>query len=305
MKKILVIGSLNLDFTIDLKRIPYPGETVHGKSISQIPGGKGANQAYAAGKLGGLVSMIGCVGKEHTGNILIKNLQSAGVDTSGIAQIENIPSGQAYIALEETGENCIIVIPGANEFVTRDLIDKNMHLIEQCDFILMQFEIPLDTIRYVKEISHSLGKTVIIDPAPAVANLEEDFWKDIDILKPNETELEIIAGRKLNSKYDYITAARKLIDKGVKTVIVTLGKAGCVLVDNVQSQFFHTEKVEVVDTTAAGDCFTAAFAVALSEEMNVSDAINFAQRASAIAVTRKGAQTSIPSREELDWGDAI
>lgn len=302
MKKILVIGSLNLDHTIDLKSIPRPGETVSGRSIAKIPGGKGANQAYAAGKLGGNVSMIGCVGKDDAGKKLTENLSSVGVDISGITEIENVPSGQAYIALEDTGENSIIIIPGTNEYMTQSLIDKNLSLIEKCDYILMQFEIPLSTVRYVKQLAHSMGKTVIIDPAPAVSDIEDDFWKGIDIIKPNETELEIITGRKATSKYDYITSARKMIDKGVKTVIVTLGKEGCLLVDNVEARFFHTEDVDVVDTTAAGDCFTAALAVGLSEDMNMSDAINFAQRASSIAVTRKGAQTSIPSRDELNGG---
>lgn len=305
MKKILVIGSLNLDHTIDLKSIPRPGETVKGRAITQIPGGKGANQAYAAGKLGGNVSMIGCVGNDEAGKTLIKNLRRAGVDTSGISEIENVPSGQAYIALEDTGENSIIIIPGTNEYVTKELIDKNLSLIEECDCILMQFEIPLETVRYVKSLARSMGKTVIVDPAPAAGDIEDSFWDGIDIIKPNETELEIITGRKSASKYDYITSARKMIDKGVKTVIVTLGKEGCLLVDKVQAQFFHTEDVDVVDTTAAGDCFTAALAVGLSEDMNISDAINFAQRASSVAVTRKGAQTSIPSRDELNGGGSM
>lgn len=305
MKKILVIGSLNLDHTIDLKSIPRPGETVKGRAITQIPGGKGANQAYAAGKLGGNVSMIGCVGDDHAGKILTENLQNVGVDVSGIAQIEGVPSGQAYISLEESGENSIIIIPGANEYVTRELIDKNIKLIEESDYILTQFEIPLDTIRYVKKLAARLGKTLIVDPAPAVKDIEDDFWQGIDIIKPNETELEIISGKKMDSKYDYVTGARKMIDKGVKTVIVTLGKEGCLLVDGIQAHFFHTQDVEVVDTTAAGDCFTAALAVGLSEDMERPDAINFAQLASSIAVTRKGAQTSIPSRGELNGGGSM
>lgn len=302
MKKLLVIGSLNLDYTIDLKAIPRPGETVKGRTISQLPGGKGANQAYACGKLGGTAAMIGCVGTDSAGRTLRENLESVGVDTSGIAEIENVPSGQAYIALEDTGENSIIIIPGANEHVTKELIDKNRSLIEECDFILMQFEIPLDTVKYVKKLACSLGKTVIADPAPAVSDIEDDFWDGIDIIKPNETELEVITGRKMDTKYDYIIGARKMVDKGVKTVIVTLGKEGCLLVDKSQARFFHTEDVDVVDTTAAGDCFTAALAVAMSEGQDISDAISFAQRASSIAVTRKGAQTSIPSRAELNGG---
>lgn len=299
MKKILVIGSLNMDSVIKTPHMPKSGETVMGTDISLIPGGKGANQAYAAGKLGGDVAMLGAVGKDSFGDTMLNNLRNVNVDVKGIRQLEGIPTGQAYITVDEEGQNSIIVIAGANGKVTEKMIDENMNLIDASDIIIMQLEIPVQTVQYIKETAIKKGKTVILDPAPAVEGLPDEFWNGIDYIKPNETELEILAGRTLATESELIEGAKEMLAKGVKTVLVTLGEKGCLYVSNREEKVIPTKKVHVVDTTAAGDSFTAAFALALSRDESVEDAIAFGQKVSAIAVTRKGAQTSIPSIAEL------
>lgn len=299
MKKIVVIGSLNMDMVIETPQRPQGGETISGRSLTQVPGGKGANQAYAAGKLGGDVRMIGAVADDAPGIALKENLEQVDVDTAGIAVIPGETTGQAFITVDDKGENSIIIIAGTNAAVTKEMIDENVSYIEECDIVIMQFEIPLDTVAYVKELAVKLGKTVIVDPAPAVPNLPDSFWKDIDYIKPNETELEILTGRKHSSLDEVKEGARLMLAKGVKNVLVTLGGDGCLLVTADKEEYFKANKVKAVDTTAAGDSFTAAFALALSKGESCGDAIRFGQKVSGIAVTRKGAQTSIPTLEEV------
>ncbi len=299
MRKILVIGSLNMDSVIETEHMPQLGETISGKSISLIPGGKGANQAYAAGKLGGSVAMIGAVGADSFGDTLKQNLASVNVDISGLSSLKDVPTGQAFIAVEETGENSIIIISGANARMTRGLIDQHRQLLEECDIVVMQLEIPIETVEYVKQLAVSMGKTVILDPAPAVSDLPDHFWQGIDYIKPNETELSILTGSKPETYEDLVEAARRMQRKGVKNVVVTLGEKGCMLVQQDNVRLFPAFKVNAVDTTAAGDSFTAAFALALSRGQSCEDAILLGQKVSSISVTRKGAQTSIPTMDEV------
>nr|WP_326167591.1 ribokinase [uncultured Lachnoclostridium sp.] len=299
MKKILVVGSLNMDCMIETEQMPRPGETVLGKSVTLIPGGKGANQAYAAGKLGGKVGMIGAVGSDAYGRKLKENLESVGVDTSSIEVISGGATGQAFITVDDEGENSIIVIQGTNGDVTRETIHKYISRVQESDIVIMQLEIPVDTVQYIKELANQMGKIVIIDPAPAQADLPDSFWKGVDFIKPNESELEILTGKTMDTVEDIKKGARKMLEKGVKGVIVTLGEEGCLLVTKEREDFFETSKVRACDTTAAGDSFTGAFAVALSEGKDCADAIRFGQKASAVTVTRKGAQTSMPDRSEV------
>ena len=299
MKKILVVGSLNMDCMIETEQMPRPGETVLGKSVTLIPGGKGANQAYAAGKLGGKVGMIGAVGSDAYGRKLKENLESVGVDTSSIEVISGGATGQAFITVDDEGENSIIVIQGTNGDVTRETIHKYISRVQESDIVIMQLEIPVDTVQYIKELANQMGQIVIIDPAPAQADLPDSFWKGVDFIKPNESELEILTGKTMDTVEDIKKGARKMLEKGVKGVIVTLGEEGCLLVTKEREDFFETSKVRACDTTAAGDSFTGAFAVALSEGKDCADAIRFGQKASAVTVTRKGAQTSMPDRSEV------
>lgn len=304
MKNILVVGSLNMDCVVETPHIPQAGETVSGRNVSFIPGGKGANQAYTAGKLGGSVKMLGAVGNDSFGQTLKANLADAGVDVSGIYALEKETTGQAFISIDDTGENSIIVIPGANGAFTPDLIEKKetslAKMIEKTDIVVMQLEIPLETVLYVKELAASLQKLIIVDPAPALSNIPDCFWEGIDYIKPNETELSILTGKQMKTQEEMIDGANLMLEKGVRNVIVTMGGKGCMLVNSGLQQFFPARRVKAVDTTAAGDCFTAAFALALAEGKSCSEAIVFGQTASAIAVTRKGAQTSIPTREEVE-----
>lgn len=299
MKKIVVVGSLNMDVVVETPHMPECGETVSGRGISFVPGGKGANQAYALGRLGGDVTMIGAVGKDASGKALLDNLKSMNVNVSGIREIEDGTTGQAFITVDDKGDNSIIIIAGANGMVTKELIDKNVQFIKASDIVIMQLEIPLAIVEYVKEIAVKERKTVIIDPAPAVSGIPDSFWEGIDYIKPNETELAILTGLELETKEDLVRGARMMIDKGVKNVIVTLGGDGCMFVNREKEQYFQSYKVKTVDTTAAGDSFTAAFALALSQGKAYDEAIELGQKVSALAVTRKGAQTSIPTIEEV------
>ena len=300
MKKILIIGSLNLDTTIETSEIPSPGETVIGRSVSQNAGGKGANQAYAAGKLGGNVSMLGSVGNDTAGKRLIESLQAVGVDTEGIRCCDDTVTGQAFVTVDGDGQNSIIVIPGANGRTTVEYLKERSEYMEGADIIVTQLEIPFETVSYIRDYAVSRGKALIVDPAPAVEGIPDDFWEGIDYIKPNETELAVLSGKGRAAESDICSDAGELIKKGVKNVLVSLGDKGCMLVDSAGTAVFEAISVDAVDTTAAGDTFTGAFAVALSEGLEPAEAVSFAQKAAAIAVTRKGAQPSIPSRQELE-----
>ena len=301
MSKILVVGSLNLDYVIEVENMPKAGETIFGKSLKKVPGGKGANQAYAIGKLGGDVAMIGAVGDDDAGQILLNNLKSVNVDTRGIEIIKENVTGQAYIYVDANGQNCITVISGANAVVDRDMIDRNMELIDDSEYIVMQLEVPVDTVKYVKDIAVSKGKKVIIDPAPAPAikNPNINLWKCCHIIKPNELELATLIGKELNNIKEYKEAATELHKTDVDYVISTLGGDGAIAYDGKNIKSFDCKKTKVVDTTAAGDTFTAGLVIALNEGKSIEEAIDFGQSAAAIAVSKKGAQTSIPSRDEL------
>ncbi len=299
MSKILVVGSLNLDYVIEVENMPKAGETIFGKSLKKIPGGKGANQAYAIGKLGGDVAMIGAVGDDDAGQILLNNLKSVNVDTSGIEIVNDNVTGQAYIYVDDNGQNCITVISGANAVVDRDMIDRNMELIDDAEYVVMQLEVPIDTVKYVKDIAISKGKKVIIDPAPAIKNPDTNLWRGCYIIKPNELELATLTGKKLNNIEEYKKAAIELQKTGADFVISTLGGDGAIAYDGENIKKFDCKKTTVVDTTAAGDTFTAGLVIGLNEGKSIEEAINFGQSAAAITVSRKGAQTSIPSRDEI------
>ena len=294
-----MVGSLNLDTAVQTPVMPEPGETVTGTSVSQMAGGKGANQAYAAGILGGNVSMLGSVGRDDAGRRLIRGLKAAGVNTDGIQICQDTITGQAFVTVDSAGQNSIVVIPGANNETTAEYLMRHTEYMDEADIIVMQLEIPFDAVCYAKDYAVRRNKTLIIDPAPAMLHIPDSFWKGIDYIKPNETELEILSGGASAADKDICLSAGELIRKGVKNVIVSLGEKGCMLVCDNETRHFEAERADAVDTTAAGDTFTGAFAVALSEGKTVEEAVSFAQKAAAIAVTRRGAQASIPSRSEI------
>ena len=298
MNKLLVVGSLNMDFVVQLARAPEGGETVLGRSFVLVPGGKGANQAYTAGKLGGSVTMIGAVGQDIYGETLLENLRVAGVDTSGVERFADCATGSAFISVDDAGENRITVVPGANARVDCALLQRHIDLFDQCDIVVMQMEIPLETIVCAAKLARERGKTVILDPAPAPDSLPDELYRTVDIIKPNEIELSQLSGLPTGNPADAQTAAQELLRRGVRAVIPTLGNKGALVVTRDGTRSYAARSVQPVDTTAAGDSFTAAFALTLSEE-DYGPAVCFANDVAALVIQKKGAQTSIPTLEEV------
>lgn len=300
MKKILIIGSLNMDMVIGMKHMPVVGETVLGGNPAYIPGGKGANQAYAAGNLGGNAAMLGCLGKDSHGCVLLENMKKSGIDCSGLSMMEEYPTGMAVIYVNEEGNNSIVVIAGANNACDVEYLKTHDQMIRESDYVIFQMEIPCEAVFYGIRRAKELGKTVILNPAPAPDNLPDEILTMVDYLTPNETEIVKITEKPDETMENIRSGAEELFEKGVKNILVTLGSQGAMLVNKEGVQRYPSKKADAVDTTAAGDCFNAAFVVGLSEGMTDAEAIRFANTASYIAVTRKGAQSSIPTREEVE-----
>ncbi len=296
---ITVIGSLNMDLVTYASRLPKIGETIIGKSFKQLPGGKGANQADAIAKLGVAVKMVGCIGKDELGDKLINALQKDGVDTTYVATVKEISTGIAAITVDAEGKNCIIVVPGANSMLAIQKIQKAFKAIEEASVVVAQLEVPIETVKYSLKAAKQLGKTTILNPAPAV-KMDDEMLACVDILIPNETELEAISGIKIRTDDDLYTAAQLLIAKGVRELIITLGEKGCIHLNRHGSSTYKAFKVKAVDTTAAGDGFIGALAVAISEGKTLADAIVFATAVGALTVTKEGAQSALPLRTEVE-----
>lgn len=299
MGEILVIGSLNMDLVTVTNRMPSVGETIIGKRFDQIPGGKGANQAASMARLNGDVTMIGRVGEDLFGKALIESLKEDGVNIEYIKKDKELSTGMATITVDEDGNNSIIVIPGANYGVGRCDIDENINLFNESKIVLSQLEIPIDTVEYGMKIAKEKDNYTILNPAPA-KELSDDLIKNIDLLTPNETELEIISGIKINNFDDVIKASKLLINKGVKELIVTLGSEGSLYINKDSEKKFNAYKVNAVDTTAAGDSFNGGIAVSIMEGKSMYEAIDFASKVGALTVMKEGAQSSLPNRCDVD-----
>ena len=299
-KGILNIGSLNMDMVIGMQCMPLIGETVLGNGLSYIPGGKGANQACASSKLGGEVIMLGCVGADSMGASLLESLKQCGTDISYIRAIREVPTGMASIYVDENGDNSIVVVSGANACCSVEYLKEHDFLFQDAEYIMLQMEIPYDAVFYAIERASELKKTVILNPAPAPDALPDGIWNKIDYITPNETELLKLSGLGEMSPEAIEEGARRLLEKGVKHVLVTLGDKGVLYKDANETWICPTRTVAAVDTTAAGDCFNGAFVTALAEGIPVRQAVRFANTAASVSVTRKGAQNSIPLRGEVD-----
>ncbi|HBJ80236.1 MULTISPECIES: ribokinase [Fusobacterium] len=297
MKKVVVAGSINMDLVTVCERAPKGGETLFGKEFFQVPGGKGANQAVAIGKLGTQVTMLGKIGNDSFGKDLVASMKNSGVNTE---YIENSASstGIAKIIVEANGQNRILVVSGANMDVDRAYIDRHIDVINDSDILVTQLEIPIDTVEYVLKKAKEAGKITILNPAPA-AQLNDEIIKNSDIIIPNESELGIITGMPANTLNEIEAAAQKLLNMGVKELIVTLGSQGSLHLNKKGSTLHSAYKVNAVDTTAAGDSFIGGLVKNIQDD-NLDEAIEFATKVSAITVTRKGAQISIPTIEEVE-----
>lgn len=298
MKKIVVIGSCNTDMVIKSDRLPVPGETIIGGTFLMNPGGKGANQAVAIARLGGQVTFISKTGNDIFGRQSVELYNSEGINTDHIFSDPNQPSGVALITVDSSGENCIVVASGANASLSPKDIEKSKDAITSANFLLMQLEIPVNTVEYAAQLAVENGVKVILNPAPALS-LSPDLMKNLYIITPNKTEAELLSGIKVSDWEQAKKAARIIGDKGVEIVVITLGSKGALIKQKDEYFEVKAHKVEAVDTTAAGDTFNGALCVSLSEGLSVVDAVKFACKASAITVTRMGAQSSIPYRKEL------
>ena len=293
---IIVFGSLNMDLVAQVPALPQPGETLLGTGFHTVPGGKGANQAVAAARLGLPTAMVGRIGDDSFGKALRNALYGAGVDTD-LLQVDDAPSGVALINVDDAGENQIVVVPGANDKVTA--ADANhLPLGAEPSVVLMQFEIPLAAVQAAAK--QAADHCVIVDPAPARLDLPADFYGLVDILTPNQTEASQLAGVQVKSIPTAMEAAQVLRQRGVSTVIVKLGSQGAVVAS--ESEVFHIPAfaVKAVDTVAAGDAFNGGLAVALLEEKSLRSAVVWASAVAAISVTTAGAQSSMPIREQVE-----
>jgi ribokinase len=300
--KIVVIGSSNTDMVIKSQKFPLPGETILGGEFYMFAGGKGANQAVAAARLGGEVTFVARIGNDIFGKQAIAQFKEEGIHTAFIYTDETQPSGVALITIDDEGENTIVVASGANSRVSTQDIDKATEAIQAAEVLLMQQEIPLTTVGYAIRKGYEQGKRIILNPAPAQA-FPRELYQYIYIITPNETEAEKLTGIRVTDERTAGMAAGVLRQYGVHSVIITLGAKGAYLLNGDFSGLIPAPAVQAVDTTAAGDVFNGALAVALAEDLPIVHAVAFANQAAAISVTRLGAQSSAPYRTELPFNE--
>ncbi len=297
---ITVIGSTNTDMVVKTSRLPGPGETILGGDFFMTPGGKGANQAVAAARLNGNVILVAKTGEDVFGLQAKKHFLSENLNIDYLFSDPDVPSGIALITVDAAAENCIVVAPGANGRLLPEDIDKASDGILQADIILMQLEIPLETVAYAAEIAFKAGKKLILNPAPA-QELPDELMKMIYLITPNESEAQLLTGIPVKDQNSAVLAAKVLLTKGIEVVVLTMGSKGAMLVTRELCEYIPAFKVTATDTTAAGDCFNGALAVALAEGADLLTAVSFANKAASISVTRIGAQASAPYRHEIEF----
>lgn len=298
-KPIVVIGSSNMDLVVKASKIPVAGETLIGSDFFMVPGGKGANQAVAAVKLGADVIFIARLGKDIFAEKSLENLKSVNINTKYIVQLKSVPSGVALITIDHNGKNNIVVIPGANSRLMPEDIEIASDDIASAGMVVCQLEIPIETVEKAASLAWQNNVPFILDPAPA-RPLSDNLLKMVNIIKPNETEAQTITGIKIIDTDSVSKAADWFLAKGVKNVIITLGEKGALLADKDTKQVIESRKVNVIDSTAAGDVFTGALAYSLNKGKSLRDSACYANIAAAISVQRLGSQNSMPTREEVD-----
>ena len=296
MENIIVLGSINMDLVTVVDRKPLDGETIMGRDFFTSHGGKGANQGVSIGKLGGKVKFLGKVGNDAFGIEILENMKNKGLDIKNVEKVHG-STGLATIILDNSGENSIIVVSGANGKVDKEYIEKNKDSYVEGSILLSQLEIPYDTVQYAFELAKERGTKTILNPAPATDNIDE-LLKISDIVICNETEFDLIIGEKTENPQEIIDKSSKMLDKGVKELVVTLGSKGVIYINRNEVRRYNAYKVTAIDTTAAGDSFIGGFVTFLHE--GIDKAIDMGMRAGAIAVTRFGAQKSLANLEEVE-----
>ncbi|WP_236978222.1 ribokinase [Membranihabitans maritimus] len=299
--KIIVVGSTNMDMVVKTDHIPEPGETVLGGNFFMNPGGKGANQAVAIARLGGDVMFISKIGDDIFGKQSSQMFDEEGIDTRGLVPDENSPSGVALITVDEEGENSIVVAPGANANLMPCDLEETLDKIEDVSILLMQLEIPLQTVKKAAQIASGNDMKVILNPAPVPGNVDGviELFPFIDIITPNVKEAEMLSGIPVKDEKSAKRAGKVIYEQGVNNVVITMGRMGALVLESGECTYIPATEVETIDTTAAGDSFNGALAVGLSEGKSLVDSVRFACRAAAITVTRMGAQSAMPYRNEL------
>jgi ribokinase len=295
---ILVVGSLNMDLVVNSIKLPQYGETIFGESFATFPGGKGANQAVAAAKLGARVTMVGCVGQDAFASELLNGLRRLDIDTSHIRKVEN-STGVALITVAQGGANTIVVVAGANQECNQHDVDGALKERKKPGIILLQNEVPKETVEYAIGRAKEAGWQIIYNPAPA-RKIDDKFLAMVDILTPNETELGILTDMSVASKEDAIFAGEKLLRMGVKKIVVTMGAEGSILITDGKVDVISAISVQAVDSTAAGDCYNGAMAVGIAEGKTLGESLEFAKVAAGLSVTKRGAQTALPTLQEVN-----
>ena len=296
--QIAVVGSSNMDLVVKSTRIPAVGETILGGDFIMTPGGKGANQAVAAAKLGAEVYFIAKLGNDIFAEQSLNNFKKAGVNTEHVIQTSEAPSGVALIMVDDEGNNLIVVATGANQKLLPADVKRAESDIASCGAVVAQLEVPLETIEFAAKMANDLKVPFILDPAPA-QKLGAELLEMVDVLTPNETEAHILTGVEVTDEDSARTAAGNLLERGVKAVILTLGGKGFLLADHDKSRYVSAQKVDAVDSTAAGDAFTGSLAVGIAENKSLLDAALFANYVAALSVTKMGAQSSMPTLQEV------
>jgi ribokinase len=296
---IAVVGSSNMDLVVKSIRIPVTGETILGGDFIMVPGGKGANQAVAAAKLGAQVFFIAKLGDDIFGLQSLNNFRKEGVNTKYVLQTQDAPSGVALIMVDDEGNNVIVVAPGANHKLTPDDVKAAESDIASSGALVAQLEVPIETIEFAAGLANKSKVPFILDPAPA-QRLSAELLNMVDVLTPNETEAQILTGVEVKDRKSAEAAAQKLLECGVKSVILTMGATGYLSVGKEGKEFIAARKVTAADSTAAGDAFTGSLAVGLAKGQTLSQAALFANNVAAFSVTRMGAQPSMPTIEEID-----
>lgn len=297
--KVVVLGNINQDFVMKAERMPRPGETLLGTDLKFVAGGKGANQAVTAARLGAETALIGRVGQDAFGPLLVENLRREGVETRHVSMDDEVATGTAFIVLSPDGQNSILSVGGANLACLPRLVQDASPFIRHADIALVQFAVPLESVELYIKLATEANVPVLLDPTPAMGTMPAN-WQQATIMTPNETEAEFVVGYEITDNVTAAQAGRQMHEQGVRTAIVKRGPAGCIVCDDDGCRLIGGYTVEVCDTTGAGDAFAAGLGVAVAEGLAINQAIAFANACGALACTRFGAQPSLPRRQEVE-----